>query len=189
MRKILAGVLAGWLSLAVAGAATQSSSTTRHDFAAGNGTLQLDVPNAWAAGTAAPAPMGLSSILFGSEADPRFQVSLTPFPSIDARAVEETVKRAAEQIGPQSIEADPKLLQLSGAQGSGWYFSATDKQYADPKIVPGPGEYKFVTQGTLVVGKIAVVFTILTNEDGHAVSEAALAMVKKAAFHEDASTT
>ncbi|MGH8265580.1 MAG: hypothetical protein ACRETU_00205 [Steroidobacterales bacterium] len=189
MRKIPAGMLLGCLALAVAGAATKDASTSRHDFPAGSGTLQLDVPNEWAAGTTAPAPMGLTSIQFGSEIDPRFQVLLTPFPSIDAQAVEETVKHAAEQIGPQSIEGDPKLEQLSGAQGSGWFFSATDKQYADPKIVPGPGEYKYVTQGTLVVGKIALVFTILTNEDGRAVSDAALAMVKRATLHEATRTT
>ena len=41
----------------------------------------------------------------------------------------------------------------------------TDKQYADSKIVPGPGEYKYLTQGTLQLGKQSIVFVIFTNDD------------------------
>ena len=80
------------------------------------------------------------------------------------------------------------LVPFRGAQGPGWYFVATDKQYADPKVVPGPGEYKFLMQGSLVLRNAAVVFTILTNADSRDVEAPALAMLQKATFESAAST-
>ena len=45
---------------------------------------------------------------------------------------------------------------------------------------PKPGEYKYMTQGMLVVRELAVSFTILTNDGQQQVVQDALTMLKSA---------
>jgi hypothetical protein len=63
--------------------------------------------------------------------------------------------------------------QLTGAPGPGYYFSATDRE-------PKPGEFKYLTQGMLLVGDVIVAFSILTNDAQEKVRDQALAMLKSA---------
>jgi hypothetical protein len=146
------------------------------------------VPDEWHGGIAAGASSDAPTVQFGSETGARFQILLTPLPLQDAKDVESTVTNAAEQMGSQTVESKLDLVPFHGAQGPGWYFVATDRQYADPKVVPGPGEYKFLMQGSLVLKNAAVVFTILTNADSRDVEAPALAMLQKATFEPAAST-
>ena len=65
------------------------------------------------------------------------------------------------------------LEELSGAKGPGYYFSATDK-------APKPEEFAYLTQGMLLVGELAVTFSVLTNDGQEKVRDAALDMLKRA---------
>jgi hypothetical protein len=154
--KLLAMLLPLTLvSVTVLAGAAGSGTTTRRDYALAEGVvLQLEVPDAWQGGLGAPAGAGgMPTVQFGSEVNPRFHVVLTPLPLLDPNDAEETVKRAAAELGKQSTESNPTIIPFSGDHGSGWYFAVTDKQYADSKVAPGPGEYKYLAQGTLQLGK------------------------------------
>ena len=63
--------------------------------------------------------------------------------------------------------------ELQGTAGKGFYFCATDR-------APKPGEYKYLTQGTIRVGELLVTFTILTNDGQAGVVSGAMMMLKTA---------
>ncbi len=79
----------------------------------------------------------------------------------------------AERIKSQAAEAYVEMRHLSGANGSGYYFTVTDRS-------PGPGEFKFMSQGALQVGELTLWFTILTDEGEDTVAVEALAMLQAA---------
>jgi hypothetical protein len=70
------------------------------------------------------------------------------------------VEQLAEEAKPQATESVIEVKELRGTSGSGYYFSATDR-------APGPGGFKYMTQGQIRVGGLSLLFTILTN-DGQA---------------------
>jgi len=87
------------------------------------------------------------------------------------QAVEDSGKKAL----PKAVEKELVMRDLKGKSASGSYYTLTDKT---PDIKPG--EFKFVTQGGVGVGKLLVMFTIFTNEKDSAVVPAALEMLGNA---------
>lgn len=85
-----------------------------------------------------------------------------------------SVERAADGASQQAVEKTIPIRELKGSSGKGYYFSATDK-------APKPDEFKYLTQGMLGVGDLAVTFTILTNDGQDAVVKEALSMLSSAA--------
>jgi hypothetical protein len=83
------------------------------------------------------------------------------------------VQQAADKVKPSALEPYLPVEPLNGAPGQGYYFSATDRE-------PKPGEYKYLTQGMLLVGDVVVSFSILTNDAQEKVKDQALAMLKSA---------
>jgi hypothetical protein len=79
----------------------------------------------------------------------------------------------AERTRAQTVEAYLEVRQLDGANGTGFYFAAADSN-------PGPGEFRFMNQGALLVGELTLWFTILTNEGQDTVAVEALAMLQSA---------
>ena len=71
------------------------------------------------------------------------------------------------------MEGALPIQEFKGTEGRGFYFSATDR-------APVPGEYKYLTQGIIRVGEIALAFTVLTNDGQEAVVKAALAVLQTA---------
>jgi hypothetical protein len=57
----------------------------------------------------------------------------------------------------------------------GYYYSLTDR-------APGPGEYKYVTQGTLLTGELMVVFTFLHRDLAMPEKSMVLAMLANATY-------
>ena len=74
---------------------------------------------------------------------------------------------------PQAAEKTLRLVGLQGASSKGYYFFTTDK-------APKPEEYKYMTQGALVVGDLIVSFTILTNGNHEEIAKEALALLREA---------
>jgi hypothetical protein len=177
-------------ALAAVAAPTNSATTTRQDYVLGGGlVLQLDVPAAWQGGLGMPVVAGgMPTVQFASEVSPPLPIVLSPVPFADPKDAEESVTRAAVEIHERIVETNPTIVSFTGDHGRGWYFVATDKQYADSRIVPGPGEYKYLTQGTLHLGKQSIIFTILTNDDSRSIEAPALAMIKKAAIKSGSSS-
>ena len=109
-----------------------------------------------------------------------FQVVVTPIgrqrpgTSTDtAIQMRQSVQQAADKVKPSAVEPILTAEALTGAPGPGYYFSATDS-------APKAGEFKYLTQGMLLVGDAIVAFSVLTNDGQEKVKDEALAMLKGA---------
>jgi hypothetical protein len=144
------------------------------------GALQMNVPAGWADEVRQPQNNAPPTIVFGPKEGRAFQVLVTPLwrprpdvPVATKEAVRQNVQRAAEDLKSQAVETTIPIVEFTGAGGPGFYFSATDK-------APKPDEYKYLTQGMLKVGELAVTFTILSNEGPERVTRDALNMLQSA---------
>jgi hypothetical protein len=143
-------------------------------------TLELTLPAGWVEHLEQPAGGGAPTIEIAvADGGPR-QVFVTPeWPDPLAKEVRElpslrdAVRDLAERIQPQAVEAYLEVRQLDGANGTGFYFAATDRN-------PGAGDFRFMNQGALQVGELTLWFTILTNEGQDTVAVEALAMLQAA---------
>jgi len=97
----------------------------------------------------------------------------------DDDTIRSQVVTSAKKIEPQSVEGRLALQELKGKNGRGFYFAATDR-------APNPGEYKYLTQGIIRVGDIALSFTVLTNDGEEAVVKAALDTLRTATYQPSA---
>ena len=88
-------------------------------------------------------------------------------------SIRKIVERGMNDAQSQAVEKKLAVVAFDGQSGPGYYFSATDK-------APKPGEYKYMTQGMLIVRELAVSFTILTNDGQQQVVQDALTMLKGA---------
>jgi hypothetical protein len=79
-----------------------------------------------------------------------------------------------------TMEQDLPLQPLKGAQGSGFFYEATDKTYQAPAGSRPPGEYPVLTHGELGVGQLIVGFTIMSDAKADLAVREALASVQKA---------
>ena len=152
-----------------------------------HGALTLAVPDGWTDKVNRPSNRLPPTILLRPGAAGSGEVLITagwPIPPVtklpDEAGIRSEVATVAKKIAPQSVEGTLSLQELKGIEGRGFYFSATDR-------APGPGEYKYLTQGIVRVGDISLVFTVLTNDGQEAVVKAALEMLRKA-VHRSSST-
>ena len=143
-------------------------------------TLELELPAGWTERVEQPAGGGPPTIEIAVTEDGPRQVFVTPeWPDPLAKDVRElaslrdAIRDMAERTQPQSVEPYLEVRQLDGANGTGFYFAATDRN-------PAPEEFRFMNQGALQVGELTLWFTILTNEGQDTVAVEALAMLQSA---------
>ena len=140
----------------------------------------MDLPAGWSDHVEQPEGGGPPTIEIAiSEGGPN-QVFVTPQwvdptdPAIrELPALRDAIRDAAERIKPQVVESFLEVRQLSGGNGVGYYFSATDRDQA-------PGEFKFMSQGALQVGSLTLWFVILANDGQDTVAVEALAALQTA---------
>ena len=144
-------------------------------------TLQLAVPAAWKDEVREGDRGYPPTIIFTPREGAPFQVLVTPIsrprpevPVPTGEQIRDSVQRVADQMKTQAVEKELPVIELKGAAGPGYYFSATDK-------APLPDEFKYLTQGMLIVGDLAVTFSVLTNDGQEKVKDDALAMLRSAA--------
>jgi hypothetical protein len=167
------------VSLIAASAAALASSSRVFELP-DHGALTLAVPDGWKDKMNRPANQLPPTILLKPGAAGSGEVLITavwPIPPAtkiaDEAMLRSQVAAAAKKIAPQSVEGTLPLQELKGVEGQGFYFSATDR-------APGPGEYKYLTQGTVRVGEIELAFTVLTNDGQETVVKAAMEMLRTA---------
>lgn len=144
------------------------------------GQLELTMPAEWKDQLRQP-PSGLPpTITLAPATGNAFQVLITPLwavrPGVVVPGNEEMrqmAARAADKARPQAVEQVIPVRDIVGATGRGYYFTATDK-------APKPGEFKYLAQGIIRVGEIALMFTALTNDSSGAALSSTLDMLKGA---------
>jgi hypothetical protein len=151
-----------------------------------NSKLELSIPAGWkhevkaAQGSKAGQGSAPSTVALTPSEGAPFEVHVTPVArqqhgaSADtAIRMRDSVQQGADKVKPIAREHYLPVEQLTGAPGPGYYFSATDRE-------PKPGEFKYLTQGMLLVGDAVVAFSILTNDAQEKVRDQALAMLQSA---------
>lgn len=145
-----------------------------------NSKLELAVPAGWKDEVKPKQGNAPATIALSPREGAPFQVVVMPIgrqragSSADtAIGMRDNVQQAADKIKPSAAEQYLPVEPLTGAPAPGFYFSATDRE-------PKPGDFKYLTQGMLLVGDIVVGFSILTNDGQEKAKDEALAMLKSA---------
>ncbi len=142
--------------------------------------LRLDIPAAWpdeiepGSGETppevrmTPPPDGSSKVLITV-------LSLKQDMPDDERltGIRKMVEHAGREALPQAVEKTCDIRQFRGRSSIGYLFTLTDK-------APKPDEFKFLTQGGYGVGRLILLFTVLSNEKDSDVSKLTLEMVGNA---------
>ena len=159
-------------------ASTKAGKNERRYPVADHGFFQVNIPPAWRDELQQLSTEIPSTIVLSPASGNAFQVLITPIPgakkeALKDEAIRETVQKSADRAKAQSVEKVIKLVELQGTSGRGYYFFCTDK-------APKPDEWKYLTQGVLVVGELIVAFTILTNDNQDGIAKEALTILKEA---------
>lgn len=158
MRAILIALAA--LSVTTGAAAGRASEPKIFQIP-GHGSLRLEVPDGWITDSLPlkdPASVTVHLMPGTGEA---FDIRITAVwldPRKLAKTTAESLKtdvlQAAKGLLGQSIEKTATLLEIRGPESAGHYYTLTDRK-------PGPGEFKYLTQGSFLTGQILSAFTIL----------------------------
>lgn len=148
----------------------------------GGGILVLGVPEGWAPKVERPETHPLLLIRFTpAEADASVLVSITGITDdgspVDAARLRTIVAQLIDTVRNHSAEQDFPVTEFQGRACSGIYYKATNKK---PQLEPG--EYRHFTQGMAAAGALELSFTVLSNDDTHAIRNAAVTMIKTARF-------
>ena len=178
----LARCMAVALAFATISPASAQSANTRTFDVPGHGGLVLAVPEGWRVTTRSvdnppsaalriDPPSGDAFVLQISSVwlDPSKRLGIT---SDDLKA---RTQKSAEELLPQAVEKQATLVELHGKEANGYYFSLTDRGLAtDAK------DYKYATQGTLLVGDLLTVFTFLHRRADDPATAEALRILRNA---------
>lgn len=175
IRTVLAAAL---LLLAVPALAADKVAERRYPLP-DRGSFNMNVPAAWKDEVSQP-PQAPPTIKYVPAAGQPFEILVTPLwrprpdlPPPTKAMTREAVEQFVKSVQRDGVEGPFNIVEFQGKSGTGYYFLATDKSAK-------AGDYKFLTQGMLVVSELAVGFTILTNDNQARVVRDALAMLRSA---------
>jgi hypothetical protein len=127
-------------------------------------TLRFALPEGWKAQTHVPAP-GAVQIRIVPDAGSRAEVLVTGLAPKDDSSLKSTgdIKRSAKAMGEAMLsgaaERKIELQKVEGTDGSGFFYTLTDKRSDLPD-----GEFRVTTQGVMAVGRLRLGVTVLANE-------------------------
>ena len=167
------------LAFTLATAAVAAEGETKKYPLPDKSALQLSVPAGWQDEARAKEGSSPAGIVFTPREGPAFKVFIIPVGLAKADAdtaiqMRLSVQQAADKVKPQAAEPILAAEEFKGAKGPGYYFSATD-------AAPKPDEFKYLSQGMLLVGEVVVSFGVLTNDGQADVKEQAFSMLTGAA--------
>ena len=167
-----------YVSLTLASFSFAVDSSTKDFSLPNHGSLSLTFPSSWKDNIRQPPDQLPPTITMETEGKNTFQMLLTPIwpakkdmPQQSLATIKTNVQNAANHAASQAVENSIPLKEITGNSIQGYYFSATDK-------APKPGEYKYMTQGTLQLNELTIPFTILSNDGGETDVSNALNMLK-----------
>jgi len=179
--KTLSGILFAGCLLAVEMLAQQTSPV--NDFPIPNhGALRLSTSPSWKVD--AKAMTDLETLFFHvlPSKGKAFDLQMTVVwvnPANPAKATPESVRANTERTGNtllfQAVEKTLTLRELRGKQAIGTYYTLTDRK-------PGPGEFKYITQGSFLAGDVLSAFTILSENPDSSDVKQLLKMLSEATY-------
>lgn len=168
-------------ALLASGAARPDETTALKRYELPNrDTLELAMPAGWTDVLEQPAGGGPPTIEIVVAEGGAAQVFVTPKwaeptdPDVrELPLLRDAVRALAEKMQPDAAEPYLEIRPLEGANGAGYYFTATERE-------PKSDGFKFMNQGALQAGSLTLWFVILTNEGQDTVAVQALAMLQSA---------
>ena len=148
------------------------------------GFLTLAYPKGWRASvqsTPAGEPPS-TTISFRREFDEKFVAMVTAVPR-DSKLRQYGAQKVLEMTGnhalSRAVEKEVNLKELRGEEARGLFFTLTDKKLVE-LAEPKPGTYKYLTQGWVDFGDLALSFVIGDNYPHAEERQAALDMISSA---------
>lgn len=158
-------VLVGILTATLLAIGTVEAAKLRRLQIGEYGMLELTTPDEWVSesgrDTADP-----EMLLRSPGREFVMRVVARPLPGVSGTSALERIRAAVERMAatPEVTESaenpHPPIQELRGPKASGYYFSMTDKKWTR-----APGDYHYMTEGSMVVGTLAVGFRILSNDE------------------------
>ncbi len=126
-----------------------------------HGTLELRVPTSWKGEVHKSQENMPPTIIFNPQKGNDFQVVITVQWSksgeqamTSSDKVRARVENDGKKLLSNTVETKIVLREIKGPSNTGYYFSVTDK-------APNPGEFRYMTRGSMGVGNLLVNATIL----------------------------
>ena len=169
---------------ALAAVAAERPGQARRFPIPGHGSIVLEAPQAWRVASKPLENPPAISIQTRPESGEAFSIQVSSVfvdpaqdPDLTSASLKERMQKSADQALPRSVEKKATLVELRGKQAAGYYYSLTDKESTS-----APGDYKYMTQGSVLTGRVLTVFTILQHESSGKEKDLALRMLADAAY-------
>jgi hypothetical protein len=175
---LIASTLAGVLLCGTV--AAQGLVLWHEEVVAGVCTFRFAVPEGWRAEASAPAP-GAVSIRLTPLSGPLAKVLLTGTAPAGESALKSTggIKTATRAMGEAllagSVEKKLDLHRLDGTDGSGFFYTLTDRRTELPE-----GESRVMTQGIMAVGSLRLAVTALAQDKDSPAARTAFDLLRTA---------
>jgi len=160
----------------------QKSGTTREFQVPNHGSLHLTMPEAWKVEAKAMVDLETLFLHVLPAKGKAFDIQITVVwvnPTNQSKPTPESIKANTQRTGNsllfQASEKTLTLNEIRGTQSVGTYYTLTDRK-------PGPGEFKYITQGSVLTGDALSAFTILSSSADSSDLKQALKMLTDAAY-------
>jgi hypothetical protein len=90
--------------------------------------------------------------------------------------IQSLVEKTGKQALINSDQTNLSLKKITGQDGVGYLFNLSDSG-------ANTGEYQFLTQGALAVGKLLLIFSLFSNDNESILQEALLKIIMSAQHH------
>jgi hypothetical protein len=173
----------GMLALAMVGASTAAQEPLlewQEQVIPGVCALRVAVPHGWNA-SMRNTLAGAVDLRITPESGAPAEVLITGLAAHGSSELKRNgeIKRATKAMGENllagSVERRIELERVDGAAGSGFFYSLTDKRPQLPE-----GQYRYMTQGIMVVGPLRLAVTVLADQPNSAAKTMAIDLLRTA---------
>ncbi len=182
-RKTRIGALLLACALGVSAAVLEPGQQQRFSIP-GHGNLVLNIPTGWRVASNSLQEPPAVSLRIGPASGDAFSIQVSTVwidpakaSDLSPESFKERMQQSAAELLPKSVEKEARVMELRGKESTGYYFSLTDKESTS-----APGDYKYMTQGTAVTGRLVTVFTILQHDLAPSLREQALRLFTDATY-------
>lgn len=174
---VTASTLAALLLFGPQGAAAEPPNAFELTLDSDQGTLLFEVPAGW---TPEADKEGSSTVSFVSSRDQEFVVLVSVIAATGGHSIAtDEIRGLAQGMGEAqlatALQTRIELREIKGEQARGFLFHLTDR-----KPEKGPGDFREVNSGPVIIGPCLASVTILRHSGDEATLEAAVAMIASA---------
>lgn len=173
-------VLAVAISILPARLPAEESATTELSVGSAQERIVFQHPATWKAKVSGPT-FG-PTLEFSPKGEGDFRVLITAIPRGNGKAMSDQelaglVREHGEKLLPTAVQKELEIRSVKGDEASGYLYHLTDRE---PET--GPGDYREVHQGSVVVGSFLLSVTVLTHTSEPTVVDSAFRALGSARY-------